>query len=593
MAFPLLADQSTKALVGRLLERHVRKHWRRLALAATCMALTAGATAFNAWMMEPVLDKVFVERNTGMLYLIPAAVVLAALVKGLSSYGQGVLLNHVGQRIIADLQLKLFAQTVRADLAFFNENSASKLTMRLSHDVSLMRQAITQAITGITKDALTVVFLVALMFYQDWQMALVAFVVFPIAILPIVRLGKRMRKVSTSMQGELGGFVALIDEAFQGIRHVKAYGMEAAETAKARLATERIFELTHKGARTRSAASPIMETLGSLAIALVIFYGGFRVIEGATTPGTFFSFITALLLAYQPVKSLANLNTALQEGLAAAARVFALEDMQPQIVDRPGAVALPSVRGELRFQNVGFGYGPARRTLDGIDLFVPAGKTVALVGPSGGGKTTILNLLPRFYDIDSGSIRIDGYDIRDIRIDSLRSHIALVTQETNLFHDTIRANIAYGKPEADDAQLRSAARAAGALEFVEALPEGFDTVVGDRGVKLSGGQRQRIAIARAFLKDAPILLLDEATSALDNESERVVQASLAVLMRGRTTVVVAHRLSTVVDADIIYVIEGGRVAESGSHAELSAAGGVYARLHALQTDDPQNDPTGA
>jgi ATP-binding cassette, subfamily B, bacterial MsbA len=555
MAFPLLADQSTKALVGRLLDRHVRRHWRRLALAAICMALTAAATAFNAWMMEPVLDKVFVERNTAMLYLIPAAVVLAALIKGLSSYGQGVLLNHVGQRIIADLQLKLFAQTVRADLAFFNENSAAKLTMRLSHDVGLMRQAITQAITGITKDTLTVVFLVALMFYQDWQMALVAFVVFPIAILPIVRLGKRMRKVSTSMQGELGGFVALIDEAFQGIRHVKAYGMETAETAKARQATDRIFELTHKGARTRSAASPIMETLGSLAIALVIFYGGFRVIEGATTPGTFFSFITALLLAYQPVKSLANLNTALQEGLAAAARVFALEDMQPQIVDRPGAVTLPSVRGELRFQNVGFGYGPARRTLDGIDLFVPAGKTVALV---------------------------------DIRIDSLRSHIALVTQETNLFHDTIRANIAYGRQDADDAQLRNAARAAGALEFIEALPEGFDTVVGDRGVKLSGGQRQRIAIARAFLKDAPILLLDEATSALDNESERVVQASLGLLMRGRTTVVVAHRLSTIVDADIIYVIEGGRVVESGSHAELAAAKGVYARLHALQIDAAPN-----
>ena len=587
MEIPLLADQSTKALVGRLLERHVRRHWKRLALAAICMALVAGATALNAWMMEPVLDKVFVERNSAMLYVIPGIVVLAALIKGLSSYAQGILLNYGGQRIIADLQTKLFAQTVRADLAFFNENSSSKLAVRLSHDVGLMRQAITQAITGIAKDLLTVVFLVALMFYQDWQMALVAFVVFPIAILPIVRLGKRMRKVSTSMQGEIGGFVSLIDEAFQGIRHVKAYGMEAAETAKAKLSTERIFELTHKGARTRSAASPIMETLGSVAIALVIFYGGFRVIEGATTPGTFFSFITALLLAYQPVKSLANLNTTLQEGLAAAARVFALEDMQPHIVDRPGALALPTVRGELRFQNVGFGYRADRRTLDGIDLHVPAGKTVALVGPSGGGKTTLLNLLPRFYDVDAGSIRIDGYDIRDIKLDSLRGHIALVTQETSLFHDTVRANIAYGKPGAGDAEIRTAARAAGALDFVEALPEGFSTVVGERGVKLSGGQRQRIAIARAFLKDAPILLLDEATSALDNESERLVQASLASLMKGRTTVVVAHRLSTVVDADLIYVIDAGRVAESGTHAELAAAGGVYARLHALQASaDP-------
>jgi subfamily B ATP-binding cassette protein MsbA len=585
MTIQPLADQTTRRLVGRLLSRHVSAHWGRLGLATLCMGLAAAATAANAWLMEPVLDKVFVERNTAMLYLIPAAVVIAAFVKGMSSYGQGVLLNHVGQRIIADLQVKLFAQTVRADLAFFNENASSKLAIRLSHDVSLMRQAITQAITGITKDALTVVFLVALMFYQDWQMAIAAFFVFPLAILPIVKLGKRMRKNSTSMQGEVGTLMTLLDEAFQGIRHVKAYRMEDEETKKARTTVEAIFRLTEKNARTRSAASPIMETLGSIAIAIVIFYGGLRVIEGATTPGTFFSFVTALLMAYQPVKSLANLNTTLQEGLAAAARVFALEDMRPTIVDKPGAVALPAVRGEIRFQNVGFAYRPDRRALDGIDIFVPAGKTVALVGPSGGGKTTLLNLLPRFYDIDTGAIRIDGYDIRDVTIDSLRSHIALVTQETSLFHDTIRMNIGYGKPDATDAEIRAAARAAGALDFIEALPEGFETVVGERGVKLSGGQRQRVAIARAFLKNAPILLLDEATSALDNESERVVQASLASLMRGRTTVVVAHRLSTIVDADIIYVVEGGRVVESGTHAELAAGTGVYARLNALQASE--------
>jgi subfamily B ATP-binding cassette protein MsbA len=585
MIIPVLSDQSTRGLVTRLIREHVRAHWGRLMLAAICMSLAAAATAANAWLMEPVLDKVFVERNVTMLYLIPIAVIVSALVKGGANYGQGVLMSHVGQRIISDLQVRLFALTVRADLAFFNDFASSKLAIRLTHDVGLMRQAITQALVGISKDALTVVFLVALMFYQDWQMALAAFVVFPIAILPIVKLGKRMRKTTTSIQDTIGTLMTVLDEAFQGIRHVKSYRMEDEETGKARRAVEGIFTLSQKQARTRSAASPIMETLGSLAIAIVIFYGGSRVVEGVTTPGTFFSFITALLLAYQPVKSLANLNSTLQEGLSAAARVFALEDMQPSIVDRPGALTLPTVRGEIRFENVTFGYRPERRALDGIDLIVPAGKTVALVGPSGGGKTTLLNLLPRFYDVNAGRVRVDGCDVREVTLASLRENIALVTQETGLFHDTIAMNIAYGRPDAPPAAIREAARLAGALEFIDGLPDGFDTVVGERGVKLSGGQRQRIAIARAFLKDAPILLLDEATSALDNESERVVQASLATLMKGRTTVVVAHRLSTVVDADIIYVIEGGRVAESGTHGDLLAKGGIYARLHALQSSE--------
>jgi subfamily B ATP-binding cassette protein MsbA len=587
MKIPALSDQSTRGLVARLVRNHVRAHWGRLSAAAVCMALAAAATAVNAWLMEPALDKVFVERDQTMLVLIPLAVMAAASIKGLASYGQGVLLSHVGQRIISDLQARLFALTVRADLAFFNDSQSAKLSIRLTHDVGLMRQAITQALVGISKDALTIVFLVALMFHQDWQMALAAFVVFPVAILPIVRLGKRMRKTTTSIQDHIGALMAVLDEAFQGIRHVKSYRMEDEESAKARRTIEDIFRLSQKQARTRSAASPIMETLGSVAIAIVIFYGGARVIEGATTPGTFFSFVTALLLAYQPVKSLANLNTTLQEGLSAAARVFALEDMRPSIVDRAGAIELSAVRGELRFDGVTFGYRADRRALDGIDLVVPAGRTVALVGPSGGGKTTLLNLLPRFYDVDAGRVLVDGHDVRDVTLASLRANIALVTQETGLFHDTIAANIAYGKPGADVAEIREAARLAGALDFVDALPDGLSTIVGERGAKLSGGQRQRIAIARAFLKNAPILLLDEATSALDNESERLVQASLAMLMKGRTTVVVAHRLSTVVDADVIYVIEAGRVAESGTHVGLIAKGGVYARLHALQAAEPR------
>ncbi len=593
MSIPILADQSTRGLLTRLVANHVRPHWGRVALSILCMALAAAATAANAWLMEPVLDKVFVARDTNMLYLIPLAVIAAAFVKGVATYFQGVLLNYVGQRIISDLQIKLFEQSVRADLAFFNDNPAARLGIRLTHDVALMRAAITQSLVGLSKDSLTVVFLVALMFWQDWRMALIAFVVFPMAFLPVRRMGKRMRKISNNTQVEVGALMTTIDEAFQGIRHVKAYLMEHQETAKLRTIVERIFDLLHKNARTRSAANPIIETLGSVAVAAVIFYGGWQVIAGETTPGTFFSFITALLMAYQPIKSVANLNNTLQEGLAAAARVFALEDMSPKIVDRKGAATLGKVAGEIRFEGVTFSYREDRKALDGLTLRIPAGKTVALVGPSGGGKTTILNLLPRFYDVDQGRVTLDGYDIRDLTLDSLRANMALVTQETSLFHDTIRANIGYGKPGATDAEIREAARIAGALDFVEALPDGFMTVVGERGSKLSGGQRQRVAIARAFLKNAPILLLDEATSALDNESERLIQQSLATLMKGRTTIVVAHRLSTIVDADIICAIEDGRLIEFGSHAELLKQGGLYAKLHALQSSAKDKDASAA
>jgi subfamily B ATP-binding cassette protein MsbA len=396
------------------------------------------------------------------------------------------------------------------------------------------------------------------------------------------RIGKRMRRVSANTQVETGQFMTLLNQTFQGARYVKAYGMEAYEMSRAERLIESLYSLVEKAQRVRSISSPMMEALGGVAIALVILYGGHQVLNGVRTPGAFFSFIAALLLAYQPLKTLAGLNASLQEGLAAAQRLFTVLDIEPAISNRDGATTLRVTGGEVRFEDVDFAYEAGAQALRGVTLEIPAGKTVALVGASGAGKSTIMNLIPRFYDVGNGAVRIDGQDIRDVTLASLRGAIGLVSQEVSLFDDTIRANIAYGRFGASEEDIVAAAKAAAADDFIRGLPQGYDTMVGEHGVKLSGGQRQRLSIARAMLKNAPILLLDEATSALDTESERQVQGALKNLMQGRTTLVIAHRLSTVIEADIIYVIENGHVAERGNHAELLRRDGVYARLHALQ-----------
>jgi len=573
---------STASLLARLFRENIRGygHWFLMALA--CMAVMAGATALSAWLMEPVVNDIFVNRDPEMLVPVGMAVLVVFLVKGFANYGQATLMAYVGLRIVTDSQNRLFDKLSRMDVKFFQDSNTGGLISRFLVDVNQMRNAVSNAWTSLGKDAMTLIGLIAVTFYQDWQLALVAFFVFPVALLPIVKLGRRMRKVTVNTQREMGLFTTLLEQTIQGIRVVKAYGMEAYERARVGEVVESVFRLNMKAERTRAVSSPIMETLGGVAIAVVIFYGGHRVIAGQTDAGSFFSFITALLLAYEPLKRLANLNAALQQGLAGAERLFQMLDMEPAIKEAPGAKVLSGVRGRIDLNDVDFAYAPDRPTLRNLTLSVPAGKTVALVGPSGAGKSTILNLIPRFYDVAGGSVAVDGEDVRALTFQSLRAAIALVSQEVTLFDDTVRANIAYGRAGASEEDIVQAARNAAAHDFIMALPKGYDTVVGEQGVKLSGGQRQRLAIARAMLKNAPILLLDEATSALDTESERQVQAALDALMKDRTTLVIAHRLSTVVRADLICVIIDGRVAEQGTHAELLARGGHYKNLYELQ-----------
>ncbi len=585
------AHDASKVLVRRIAREQLWPQRIRIGHTFVCMMLVAGSSAAMIYLLKVGVEDILISRDRDALYLLPLIIMSLALTTGIAGYFEAVNMEVIGHRLTANLQKRMYNSIIRSDLQFFHDNSVGRLISRFINDAHLLRHSIAKALTGLVKDSLSVLFLMAILISHNWFLAFLTFVVFPTALYPIVRIGKRMRKLSRSTQMETGELTTLLDETFQGARHVKAYTMEAKEAERADRAIENIFILLRKSSRVQAISRPLMEALGGIALALAILYGGSAVIDGAMTTGELASFLAALLAAYKPMKNIANLNATLQQGLAAAQRVFAVLDLRPRIRDRDNARALEQIRGDIAFENVNFCYGEEGNALDGISFNISAGRTVALVGPSGAGKSTILNLIPRFYDVDDGAVKIDGIDVRDLSIQRLRSWIALVSQEISLFDDTVRANIAYGRPEASSAEIVEAARHAGAHGFIEELPQGYDTLVGGRGVKLSGGQRQRIAIARAMIKDAPVLLLDEATSALDTETERQVQAALAELKQGRTTVVIAHRLSTVMDADTIFVLDAGRIVESGSHPELLALNGAYARLHALQiANDEKADP---
>ncbi|MBP6951701.1 MAG: ATP-binding cassette domain-containing protein [Alphaproteobacteria bacterium] len=578
----LFSDKTSVSLVKRLWCEHIKPYRWYICAGLLCMAIAAMTTAMLAKMLQPLFDDVFVARNEDMLFQVALLVFGIFVLKGFSSFGEAVSLIYVGQKIIGDIQRRLFDHFIGADLAYFHARSSGELVSRVTNDVNLMRNAVTTALTGMGKDSLSLFFLIGLMFYQDWLLASLAFFIFPLALLPIVKIGQKMRKVSFNTQEEMSAFTILLHQVFQGMRIVKSYAMENYEQTRAHRLINSLSRLNIKGGRVRSASHPIMETLGGIAIVIVILYGGAQVIAGNRTTGTFISFITALLLAYEPLKRLANLNANLQEGLAAAWRVFQAIDLKPTVVNAPKAQHLKITKGQIIFNQVGFSYPNGKRALQNISLDILPTQRVALVGPSGSGKSTLLNLIPRFYDVTEGAILIDGIDLRKVTLDSLRSQIALVSQEVILFDDTVKANIAYGRLGSSEKDIFHAAKAAGAHDFIMQLPEGYDTLVGEQGIRLSGGQRQRLSIARAMLKNAPILLLDEATSSLDTESERHVQTALNRLMDGRTSVVVAHRLSTVIDADSIYVIEEGGVTEKGTHQQLLENNKTYARLVELQ-----------
>jgi subfamily B ATP-binding cassette protein MsbA len=550
-----------------------------------CMVLFGSTNGVMPFLVRYIFDDIFTLKNGDVLRVLPLAVIGVFVFRGVCGFGSTYLTEYVSNRIINDLRDDLNCHIQDLSLSFFNRTATGNVISRVTSDVYVVGNSLTSSVASVLKDGVSLVVLVAVAFYQDWKLALIAIVVFPASVLPMVRLSKRMRGYARSLQGTLAVLTALLQETVQGNRVVKAFGMEQYEKRRFAEENEGLFRMALRVARIRAFVTPMMEILAAFGIAGVVWYGGYSVVVGGRTQGAFLAFLTALFLLYDPFKGLGRTNGTLQQGMAAADRVFELLDTRSDVVDRPGAGVLPAMREGIAFDAVTFQYD-AEPVLRDVTLTLRRGEVVALVGPSGGGKSTLADLLLRFYDVTQGAIRIDGVDVRDVTQASLRAQMALVTQHTFLFNDTVKNNIAYGCSEAQSMDaITAAARAANAHEFILELPDGYDTMIGELGLRLSGGQRQRLAIARALLKNAPILVLDEATSALDNESERLVQQALDTLMRGRTTLVIAHRLSTIRTADRIIVLGRGQIVEQGTHEQLLAMNGDYRRLHDLQFTD--------
>ncbi len=581
-----MKDTKTKILISRICSEYIKKHLSILFIALFCMVIVSATTAINAWMMQPVLDDIFINKDKRLMMIIPIAVIIIAVFKGVASYFQSVLMSFIGYRIVAELQEEMFSSLIKCDISYVNETNSGTLVSRFLADVGNLSRGVHNVIINILKDSLTFIFLVGVMFYHDPILASFAIIVFPLAIYPISRIGKRLRKISKNTQIGFGSFTSKLSESLTGIKTIKSFNSESFEEGKISNEIDNLFRLTLKSTKINSIARPLMETLGGLAIALIIYIGGKEVLLGNTTPGTFFSFLTALIMAYQPVKSLASLNATLQMAMASADRVFEIIDKKPTVLEKKDTKDYMLKNNEpydIKFRNISFKYpGTERYILKNLNFEIKRGQKVALVGYSGSGKTTLLNLLPRFFDPIEGKILLGEQNINDLSFKFLRDHFSLVSQDIVLFDETVMFNISYGNNKIPYSKIENAAKEANCTEFINKFPNKFKEIIGENGTKLSGGQKQRIAIARAFVKNSPFLLLDEATSALDSSTERKINNSLEKLMKNKTTFVIAHRLSTVIDSDKIILLNKGKIENIGSHSYLLKNSSVYKNLYKLQ-----------
>jgi len=584
--------ESLTTVIRRIIRENGRDYIKTYIFAAVCLVLVAASTAFMAWIMEAVINEAFAKKNADVIWIICGSIFTAFVIRGAASYGQAVALAQVGNNLVARYQQRLVNHLMTLGVGFFGDTRSAQIAAQISQNVTGIRDVMNLTITSFARDLLTLIALVAVMVTKDPILSLIVFVGAPPVLIGLRYISRRLRSATRESIDLNSRVLSAMQETVQAITIVKAFTMEEQISART---SELIKGRSNRIARLTERTAPLIETIAGLAISGVIAYAAFRSVYGDVLPGAFFSFITALLLAYDPARRLAKLQINLERAVVNARMIYEILDQKPTQGDQPGATDIVVEHGEIEFRNVGFSYGQGEPVLDAVSFTAEAGKTTAVVGPSGAGKSTLISLVPRFYDPAAGQVLIDGIDISTVAKKSLRRQIAYVSQQPWLFEGSIRDNLRYARPDATDAEIEEAARLANAHEFILAQPQGYDTLLGENAVNLSGGQRQRISIARALVRDAPILLLDEATSALDNESEAAVQKALESAMRNRTVLVIAHRLSTIARADRIVVMQDGHVVEIGSHADLSASkGGLYARLQAFSemgsdVADPETD----
>ncbi len=573
---------STPYLIKRITKEYIFPHWKTFLISVVLMLVIAGTTSLHAWLIKPALDSVFVEKDYHALIYIPIAVLMITFIKGFSTYYQLLTMNILSLRITSDMRIVLYKHFIKSDISKLHNKSSGDMTASIINEINAMVGLINTCLNGFVKQLFTLIALIIVMFNQSFELSIVAFVGMPIAAYPIYKIGRKLRNLSFKNQEMSAKFNSQMSDTLQYSKLVKSYHCEDFEIKRMSLIIESIYKMGKKISRISLISSPFVESLAGFGVAAVIWYGGHQVITGKTTPGAFFSFFAAMMMAYKPLKSVSNMNSGVQFGLAAATRFYTTIDEPQNIIDKEGAIDIKNIKGNIEFKDVTFSYNNEKNALDKVSFSIPSGKTVALVGHSGGGKSTVMNMILRFYDPNSGEVSLDGYNIKDLTIKSLRSSMSVVNQEVMLFDDTIIENIRYGKEGATEEEIIKAAKLAEADEFIQELPEKYNTQIGQNGIRLSGGQRQRIAIARAILYNAPILLLDEATSALDPISEKLIKDALGNLMKNKTSLVIAHRLSTIIHSDKIIVIAHGKVIEQGTHKDLLEKNGYYASLYLKQ-----------